>query len=297
MQPNANGTSSAQYGRPLSIEDASNRFFVHPLSSLVVKVALPLKLSANFVSILGLAAGLLAALFYAYQAHRIFVLAAFICMLGWHVLDGADGRIARATGTSSAFGRILDGVCDHLVFGSVYVSFVLYAISTGSSEWVWALALVSAASHAIQSAGYEERRQNYQRRSRGQTRAEVADTLLEVDGKKSWLAGLYDQFQKLSSTKSSPLDDRLDELRAKGASNSQIQALLNKTVPIVRAWALLNANNRTLLLAITALFGHPLYYFFIEIFVLNFLFVGLIMFERRCERSLARQPIAISVDG
>src|SRR3546814_9333837 len=36
--------------------------------------------------------------------------------LFWLVADGLDGMIARATGTPSAAGRVLDGLCDHGVF-------------------------------------------------------------------------------------------------------------------------------------------------------------------------------------
>ncbi|HFE37434.1 MAG TPA: CDP-alcohol phosphatidyltransferase family protein [Gammaproteobacteria bacterium] len=274
-------TAGDHYGRPLSIEDYTNRFFVHPLSSLVVKLALPLKMSANVVSLLGLGAGIIAGWLYFHQDQTLNVILAFLAMVLWHVFDGADGRIARATGTSSAFGRILDGICDHLVFGCVYFAFVFYILKNGGSSSIWFLAVASAISHAIQAAGYEERRQAYQRRSRGQVRDDVAEKLLNVDGKTSFLAKLYDVFQKFSAAKFSPLDEALDQLRAKKVSQEQIQKTVNLTVPTVRAWALLNANNRTIILAFMALIHHPAYYFVYEFTVLNIVFIGLIFLEKK----------------
>lgn len=284
--PDAKSTDGKEYGRPLSIEDATNAFFVHPLSNIVVKIALPLKISANFVSVLGLVAGLFAGFLYYHQSTQSYIWAAFAAMVAWHIFDGADGKIARATGTASAFGRILDGICDHLVFGAVYIAFVLYALANGASNIVWGLAVVSAICHAVQSAAYEERRQIYQRRSKGQDRAEVVEDLLSVDGKKSVLASLYDKFQKLSSPGASALDTHLKTLREQGAGQGQIQEIVNKTVKIVKAWGLLNANNRTIMLAIMALLGHPLWYFIYEIVVLSLLFIALLVYERKVEANI-----------
>jgi phosphatidylglycerophosphate synthase len=277
----------AEYGRPNSIEELSNQYVVHPLSGVVANLAIKLKISANMVSFIGLAAGWLAAYFYAHQSTLIFVVLGFLSMFVWHVFDGADGRVARATGTSSAFGRIIDGICDHLVFGAVYIAFVFYLLKTGSSNMVWLLALGAALSHAIQAAGYEERRQKYQRRSRGISRDEVTDKLLSVDGKKSRLAGVYDAAQRLVSGSASPLDAKLESLRNAGGEQADAQNLINQTSKVVKAWALLNANNRTIMIAAMAAFGAPALYFIYEMTVLNAVLIGLIFYERAAERQIA----------
>ncbi|MEE9273558.1 MAG: CDP-alcohol phosphatidyltransferase family protein [Robiginitomaculum sp.] len=279
---------SEQYGRPLSIEEFSNRRIVHPLSDVIVRLALPLKLRANFVSVMGLGAGFVAGVLYYYQDSRLTVLLAFAFMFMWHVLDGADGRIARATGTSSSFGRILDGICDHLVFGAVYIAIVLYSIHHGGSNWGWLLGGLSAVSHALHSAGYEERRQKYQRRTRGQQRAKITDKLLVVGGKKNAMAGLYDWLQKLSTPRLSPLDDKLKLLRDSDVPDKDIQNIINKTVPIVRAWALLNANNRTIMIAVFALFAKPSLYFWYEILVLNIVFISVLFYEKTVEAKISQ---------
>lgn len=281
----------AEYGRPNSIEEASNRFIVHPLSALVAKLAIRLKISANIVSFIGLAAGWLAAYFYFKQSELIFVALGFLSMFAWHVFDGADGRVARATGTSSPFGRIIDGICDHLVFGAVYIAFVLYLLKTGSSNAVWVLAIGAAISHAVQAAGYEERRQKYQRRSKGISRDQVTDDLLSVDGKKSFLAGIYDAAQRLVSGGGSVLDTKLQNLRSAGVSEPRIQTTINKTSKIVKAWSLLNANNRTIMIAVFAALQRPALYFIYEIIVLNIVLIGLIVYEKSAETQIAAEAV------
>jgi len=282
-----NGPAHAEYGRPASIEDASNRYFVHPISDQVVKVALALKMSANAVSLVGLFFGLLAAVFYSFLPSPLYVLAGFLSMLAWHVFDGADGKVARATGTSSAFGRIIDGICDHLVFGAVYIALAFYLTGTGSPLSVWWLVVGAGVSHAIQAAGYEERRQKYQRRHAGVLRDNVQSKLLEVKGKRSFWAGLYDKVQKLVSGGDYGLDEALSGLRAVPGQGQAVTALISRTAPMVKAWGLLNANNRTALIAVFALLGQPALYFLFEIVVFNLVMMVLMLAEWRQEKALA----------
>lgn len=286
-QQTGESSGGQDYGRPLSIEELSNRFAVHPASSVVERFAIKWGVSANIISFLGLGAGLLAALFYYYQDHRIFIFAGFISMFLWHVFDGADGRVARATGTSSAFGRIIDGMCDHLVFGAVYIAIIFYMMNSGSPATIWYLAIAAGLSHAVQAAGYEERRQKFQRRKKGTHRDDVSARLVKGSGKSSGLAKIYDAAQKLVAGGKSPLDTRIAESRRSGASQASTENLINRTAIIVRAWALLNANNRTVMIAVMALAGQPELYFWYEVIVLNILLVALIIFEKIVEARIA----------
>lgn len=280
------------YGRPLSIEDASNRFFIHPLSDLIVTVGIKIGLSPNLVSLAGLGSGILAAFLYYDLPAPAQVFGAFAAMLGWHILDGADGRLARATGKTSAFGRILDGICDHLVFSAVYLAFAFQIISTGAPATVWWLVVGAGLSHAVQAAGYEERRQKYQRRLNGISREMVEENLLTVGGKKSALAIIYDLAQKAVAGRDYGLDAKLVALRGKEGGESLAMALVAKTVPMVRTWGLLNANNRTFLIFIFALMGQPLWYFIFEVTVLNMILLWLMFAEKNVERSIiAQMPV------
>ena len=78
----------------------------------------------------------------------------------WHVLDGADGDLARRTGRASPVGELVDGVCDHVSQGLIYVAFALLA-RRGLGGWAWMLALAAAASHFLQANAYETGRKAY----------------------------------------------------------------------------------------------------------------------------------------
>lgn len=285
----------SDYGRPASIEERTNRYIVHPISGVVEKAALRLGVSANAVSLLGLAMGFLAAYFYYYQSSLVAVAAGFLSMAAWHVFDGADGRIARATGTSSAFGRILDGICDHLVFAAVYLATTFYMLKTGMPLIIWALVIAAGVSHAAQAAAYEERRQRYQRRSKGQLREEVNENLTSVNGKPSFFAVGYDKIQTLLAGAPTTLDEALGQMRRSGASSAAIQRAVNKTAPLVNRWSLLNANNRTIMIAIFAAVGQPFLYFLYEALALNIVLLWLLQHERQVEEKIA-ESLASSVE-
>ncbi|MBT8471047.1 MAG: CDP-alcohol phosphatidyltransferase family protein [Marinicaulis sp.] len=282
------------YARPASIEERSNRYFVHPVSNFVAKIAVRVGVTANQLSVAGLISGWVAAGLYFYQPDRVAVGAAFIAMVFWHVFDGADGRVARATGTCSAFGRVIDGICDHLVFAAVYVSLTLSMIKAGAPLSVWFVVIGAGVSHAIQAAAYEERRQRFQRRSNGHKRSVTNENLLHINGRQSFFAVGYDWIQRLASGAAGQLDEALEKLRKSDASLSVIQSAVNQTALLVRQWSILNANNRTLLIAVAAFFGQPILYFAYELIVLNAVLVALIIHERRVEAVIVSDILPLS---
>src|SRR3546814_16999807 len=91
-------------------------------SSELLGWALRLGVPANMVSIAGLLVGIASALAYFHWQNPLWAAAGLLLSLGWLVADGLDGMIARATGTSSAADRVLDGICDPGVFICIYGS-------------------------------------------------------------------------------------------------------------------------------------------------------------------------------
>lgn len=81
--------------------------------------------SANQVTLVGLALGLLAALLIAQGAPGLALLPLLLSRLA----DGVDGAVARA-GRPSDFGGYLDIVCDFVFYGAVPLGFVALAPAT-----------------------------------------------------------------------------------------------------------------------------------------------------------------------
>ncbi|RME61959.1 MAG: CDP-alcohol phosphatidyltransferase family protein, partial [Alphaproteobacteria bacterium] len=102
--------------RPPEIEEWSNRLFLHPAAERLLPWLMRWHVSPNAVSLAGLGAGIGAGLAYYHAGKPAMAVLGLTLMLAWHILDGADGKLARRTGRTSAFGAVLDGICDYGCF-------------------------------------------------------------------------------------------------------------------------------------------------------------------------------------
>jgi hypothetical protein len=238
--------------RPEAIEDPSNLWLVHPLSWRLLPYALRLDIHPNAVSFAGMGCGLLAGLCYWHWREPGFVLAGFTLMVAWHVLDGLDGKLARASGKASPLGRVIDGICDYLAF-----ILVLVPIALSFEDWqaTLALALASGAIHAMQSIWYEAERDAWKRRLNGVFQIEPRPPGPAIAAPYHWFEA------KVSGTRA------ID--RALADTPALLPAYLKSSAPLVRQLSILSANNRTIAIALACLAGDPRLYWYWEIGVLS----------------------------
>jgi phosphatidylglycerophosphate synthase len=260
-----------EIARPASIEDPTNLWFVHPVSDRLLPLAIRLGLHPNTVSIGGLVCGAIAGLCYANWRDPWWVVAGFLWMLGWHVLDGLDGKLARATGKSSPLGRVIDGVCDYFVF-----FFVLIPIVLSFEDWppVLALAVASGVCHALQAAWYQGEREAWKRRARGVFQPETR----VVSG--WWIENNYNKFESRFAAGSPEIDAMLR------ARPSLLGSYQQATAPIVRSMALLSSNARTIAIALACLAGDPRLYWYWEMVGMSLIALALATWLRRTESGL-----------
>lgn len=140
--------------RTLEIEDWANLHLIHPVSLQLVKCFINTRVTPNTVSSIGFLFGVLAASALYHYQNPWMVLVGAIGLVGWHVLDGADGPLARATGQSSDIGKLIDGLCDHAANVLIYVC-VATALATQHGHWGWIPAKLAAFSYAIQASAME----------------------------------------------------------------------------------------------------------------------------------------------
>ena len=232
-------------------------------------------ISANAVSVAGLCLGAGAAMcYYRWPDWRFATVGLLLC-IGWLVADGLDGMVARATRTASALGRILDGLCDHGVFGLVYISF---ALSIGTVE-AWAIGWAAAAAHAVQSSLYEGERMRYHRRLRGDplppptmpSRNPLVRAYDAVAGSLDRAAAAFDAL----------LAGSPDRLRL-------IEQYREQAARPMKAMALLTSNMRVIAIYAASLAGDPILFWWFEIIVLSPVALVGILWHRAAERVTAR---------
>ena len=261
--------------RTTEIEEITNLYLIHPLASRLVPIFAQLHVTPNAVSIVGMLFGILSACaYYRYWDPR-FAIVGFALMVAWHVMDGADGQLARYTQSYSYFGKVLDGIADNVTFAAVYAAIAVTA-SRRDGNWVYALVAFSAVFHAIQSASYETQRQKYEYLGWGKKPQEPPPRNSDARdrsgprGIRRLLDSLHGLFFGLSfptaGTNRKFRETMAKALQTDPGKADRVRQLYRETLaPQLRSWSVLSANYRTLGIFIATLFKVPEYYFGFEI--------------------------------
>ena len=276
--------------RTLEIEEATNLYFIHPIASRLVPIFAALRITPNAVSVAGMLFGSLAGGAYYHYQSPYYAIAGFVLMIAWHVMDGADGQLARLTHAQSPSGKVLDGICDYVTFIAVYTGLAL-SLSRQYGEWIWALVIAAGVCHILQSAAYEVQRQEYAFWGLGRKSAEFlpatapprdAATASPVRRLSDFLYRCYVGVQFLAADVTPEFHQRLGRaLERQPERTADLRRQYREAfAPSVRRWAVMSANYRTLGIFICAVAGAPQYYFWFEIIGFNAILI-LLLAQRR----------------
>ncbi len=277
---------SAAPGRPLEVEEATNRYLVHPVSRALVDRLARTSVTPNQVSVASVFAAGAGALCYLMIPGPIGAVCGVACQFAWHVLDGADGDLARRTGRASPIGELVDGVCDHVSQVLVYLAFVALMRRGPLHDWAWPLASIAGASHFIQANAYETGRKTYRRWMYGA--AWMRQTASASHGVQGALAGLYMGLSRLVSPGETAVETVMESALAEGGSPAdRARRLYGETLaPLVKRSAILSGNSRTIAAFVSMLIGSPLWFFIFEIAVLNPAAVAIVVARGRRNRAV-----------
>lgn len=273
------------------IEEITNRYFIHPLGGRLVPLFARLHVTPNAVSLAGLAFGLLAGFaYYRYQS-PLWAVAGFVLMIAWHVMDGADGQLARFTHSQSHFGKILDGISDTATFLAVYTALAL-ALGREYGERMYLLVVAAAVCHLVQAATYEAQRQEYDSWGWGRRSPQPAAATAGAASPGPRILALLDRLYYVGlSFPAAGVTERIRAgMSAALQSHPESEDLIRERyrqsfAPLLRRWSLLSSNYHTLAIFICALLGAPQYYFWFTLIGFNAILLGLI--DRQNERGTA----------
>ena len=250
--------------RPQELEDFLNRRLYHPLSWRLARLLARTPVSPNEVSVVGgltvVAAGLcyIAPLW----GGPDWPLSAALGMalhLAWHVIDGADGDLARMTGRTSPKGEMIDGLCDYLSHIVLYLLLgALMARELGG--WAWAIAFAAGAAHAVQSNHVEAQRRFY-------LYWVYAKPWLNTSrpagrGPLAWLVSLYLRLAQGTTPGALAIDRAVTAAAGDPARQEAIRAVIRaEAAPLLALEKWLGANSRAIVLGLSMLLtASPLAY-------------------------------------
>ncbi len=279
------GAPSIAPGRPLEIEATTNRYIVHPASRALVDRLVGTRITPNQVSVSSVFVAVAAALCILEFHWPWTALCALPLLILGHVLDGADGDLARRTGRASPNGELIDGICDHLSQFLVYVAIALL-LQRSVGPWVaWTLAWSAGAAHFVQANAYETGRKTYRRWVYGAPW--MRQTGAGNGGVGGALAGVYLALSNLLGPGESQVEAAMDARLAQGESAAQAaRRLYGETfAPLVKRSGILGANTRTMAIFFCLLVARPAWFFLFELTVLNVALVVLVRQRGRLNRA------------
>ena len=291
------GAPREENWKPPELEGWSNTWIYHPLSRRLARALVPTPITPNMVSV---ASGLLvvaAGFAYTRLEWPVAVLAGFAAHALWHVVDGADGTLARLTGRASPLGELVDGAADYLSHMFIYwLLAVMLAAEIGFAAYPFVLAC--GLFRIVQSNHAESQRRIYLWRIRGtpwlkQAFAEGEEKVAERGMLARLFAPLGRAYVALAGTTgalSARVDAEIARLADDPAALGRARALCREQarVPLqLQLW--LGANPRTVILGLSMATGSPLWYFLAELTLFNSLMVWSMLSQRRCDRALAAE--------
>src|SRR5712691_10085478 len=138
-----------------AVEEWLDLRFFRPVGIRIARALYATGISPDQVTLWSLVTGLVAGHLFVYRDRWIDSIG-FALFIVSDIFDSADGQLARLRGTSTRFGRALDGINDNLRFVNLYFHLIYRLIHAG---WWWpgAFLLVCAAglAHTFQSAAID----------------------------------------------------------------------------------------------------------------------------------------------
>jgi phosphatidylglycerophosphate synthase len=268
--------------RPREIEEWSNLRLIHPVSRHLASAFIAAGITPNAISLMGASLSLAAAASYVFLAVPVSGLLASAGLIAAHMFDGADGLVARATGSQSTRGEIVDSLCDHAGFGAVYLA--LGVVACQQVGWLAiVLALLAAGSNVVQANAYEGQRRTYGHWVYGKNWIGTlgAEELgRAVGGPFGTLAIPLARLYVWIYARTTAEDPRIDRLMAVCRAEGGSAALRSRLIyqrwksPRVRLWSVFGQNAKTLAMGLAMVFDQPVAYFLFVSLVLNPVLIG-----------------------
>ncbi|WP_294188725.1 CDP-alcohol phosphatidyltransferase family protein [uncultured Sphingomonas sp.] len=254
-------------GKPRELQGFLNAAIYHPIAGALARALVPTRVTPNMVSVFGALMVVSAGVFYTLVGGAWGIAIGFLLHLSWHVVDGADGMLARLSGRASPSGEVVDGLCDYFGHGILY-AFLAAQLDQHIGWIAWALAVAAGVSRAVQSVFAESGRRTYQ--------WWVYDVpwlqnqRAPATGIGATLSGVYLWAWNAMSGPTRRVDTLVLSAEHDPRERARIAEIAHaagtRTLPVLAA---LGANPRTILLGLSMIAGSPLWFFLLEVVVLN----------------------------
>ena len=266
--------------RPRELQDPLNHYLYHPLAWQVARVLAHTPITPNMVSVVGAGFVVAAGLAYTQLTWPLAAALGMMLHMTWHVVDGADGDLARLTGRSSPIGEMVDGLCDYLSHVVLYLLLAaMLAQSTGLfSGWLaWVLVVGAGISHALQANHVEVQRRQYQWWVYGTPWLRNSHDKEGSATSRSWAGKLVSSYIAVASgmtPEALRVDAAIQQAHGDQARLAEIaRAVRDEAPPLLLLCKVLGPNPRAIILGLSMVAGSPVWYMLYQAIFLNLLLI------------------------
>jgi len=291
---NAEQSKPQRPQRPRELQDGLNHYLYHPLAWQLARGLAHTPITPNMVSVFGALMVVAAGVVYANLAWPVGAALGMALHMGWHVVDGADGDLARLTGRTSPVGEMVDGLCDYLSHVVLYLILGwLLAQGPGFFHGAagWVLLVVAGISHAVQSNHVEVQRRQYQwwvygtpwlRHSHGKDDSATSKSFFGV------FVSAYLNAASGMTPHALKIDAAIDAAQGDPARLAAIAAAVKaEAPPLLFVCKVLGPNPRAIVLGLSMFAGSPLYYLLYQAVLLNVLLVVSVRMHNAAARRIS----------
>lgn len=259
------------------IEELADVYFFRPFGMVFAIAARALRLTPTAVTLVGTAVGIVGGTLLAWP-ERAFL--GFAVIILHSVLDSSDGQLARMTGQSSEFGRMMDGVGGYVTHAAIYAGILASASARGAGPSIVAVAIGAAVANILHAQMYDYHRQTYIAIAiKGEPAAAMAGRPARG------IVGRYEAMQRLLAG----LHPRVEAITATRAENGAVRDT-DRTLyrhcfyGPVRGWNLMGDNTRFYAIGLFAWLGHVEWFLLFELVPMNLALGALWLWQRAADR-------------
>jgi phosphatidylglycerophosphate synthase len=287
-----NGPASGPGGlafKAKEIEELADVYFFRPLGMVFARLARAVGLSPTAVTLIGTAVGITGGVLLSSPS---WAFTGFLVIVFHSVLDSSDGQLARMTGTSSEFGRMMDGIGGYLTHIAIYggiLSTVWGSVAFGPTL-LWAIA--AACSNVVHAQMYDYHRSTYESvvvKGRVTERGRAAlSTIHDRPGTlTARVMARYEGMERALAGPHAAVEAALARRNPHTVADADRARYRRSFYWLVRGWNFLGDNTRFYAIGVVAWFHHVTW-FFPAVLLMNIALVALWWTQARTDRQFLR---------
>jgi phosphatidylglycerophosphate synthase len=196
------------------------------------------------------------------------------------VLDSSDGQLARMTGRSSDFGRLIDGVSGYITYVVVYLAIVTSAWSAGSGWPLVGLTALAGLSTIVHAQMYDYHRTTYV-----SVAVKGEPTRASIGRSYTGIVGVYESMQRAIAGRHPAVEQAIASRAYGGAVLDADRQRYRETFHWpVRGWNLFGDNTRIYAIGVLAWIGHVQWFPIVELLPMNVAFIAVWLWQQRADR-------------